>query len=547
MKTKTTAPTTTAILTEFLRKTSPEDTVPWSAMEGAIGKHPKMYWKGARRALKKDGICFSIVDGIGLRRISGRMVNRAVKVELAPRGRKLEELRQNVGFSRFVWNWALGQQQRHGAPIGGKTGAAARREAVERKKRGEKCELTILQSAEVSRRWTCAVNKDTECGDGECRSCPRCLGWTKDRIGSVARFAIQSMSDAYSHAKRRSRAGDRAGWPKFRKRSHRHRGFTLQDQSFRCTRWAIKIGKLGMIPIRNARRHDQLDVLDGARVLRLVVEERAGRWWCSIMYEREHEIKVASTGKISGIDLGYAITISDGTDAPPVYNPPMALDRHLLWLKHWGRAVSRRQPERGRPASKRYRRAQQIVAELHLRIACLRKDWIEQVSDDLVKRYDVLVVEGFDVKRLVSEEVGYRKGRRTILDIGWGMLRTRLAAKAEDRGKRFEKLEEFDLTDQTCSRCAALDERVDGLFQCPDQECGHEDTRPRNTADLLRLIGMGEMTFGGDAPETPAGEAGVNARGARKRTVRRPSWRGSEIGCADAQGGPALQGPQLST
>ncbi len=531
MKTKTTAPTTTAILTEFLRKTSPGDVVDWPQMEGAIGKHPKMYWKGARRALSKDGICFSIVDGIGLRRVSGRMVNRAVKVELAPRGRKLEELRQNVGFSRFVWNWTLGQHQKNGWPVGGKAGAEARCEAMKRKKLGEKVDLPkMLSAAEVSRRWTQEVRSNPE------------LSWVQHRIVRVARNAIQAVSDAYAHALRRARLGERAGWPRFRKRNHQRRSFTTQGR-FRCTRWAIKLDKLGMIPIRNARRHDQLDVLEGARVLRLVVEERAERWWCSIMYEREHEVEIESTGKIAGIDLGYSITVSDGTDKPPVYDPPMALDRHLLWLRHWGRAVSRRQPKPGQLGSKRYRRAQKIVASLHLRVAFLRKDWIEQVSDDLVKRYDVLVVEGFDVKRLVSEEVGYRKGRRTILDIGWGMLRIRLAAKAKDRGKRFEKLEELDLTDQTCSRCGTLDERTDGLFRC--QGCGHQDTRPRNTADLLRRIGMGEMTFGGDAPETPAGEAGVNARGVGERTVRRPSWRGSEIGCADAQGGPALQGPQL--
>lgn len=509
--------TPTAVLVDYLRGTTPGQTVSWADMESKIGKPPKTYWKGARRKLaKEENICFSIVDGVGLRRTHGRMINRAVKVELDTRSmseRKIKALYQNTGFSRFVGNWTLSQHKENGWPIGGKAGKADRKEAMERKKRGEKVTLPKkLSIAEVSSRWTRYA-----------RETPG-LEWTRDCIGSVARFAIAAVDDAYKHALRRARAGEKVGWPRFSGRGS-PRQFTLQDQSFRWTKNAIKIGKLGMIPIRQQRvtqrssHPHQLRVLEGARILRLALEEKAGRWWCAIMYEREDTGALpARTGRAAGVDLGYSITVSDGTGAPPVYDPPRALERHLLWLRRWGKVMSRRyvKSKKVSEQSKRWRKAKCIEQEIHLRTSHIRKDWVEQISDDLVKRYDVITIEQFDISAMVSKKVKYRKGRRKILDMGWGMLRAAIRRKAEACGKIVEDRGKLAPTDQTCSRCGARDARTDGLFRCPNEACGHEDTRPRNTADLLYRIATGDTPegFPSTCSGSPAGEAGVNARGA---------------------------------
>jgi putative transposase len=514
-------PTPTAVLTEFLRNTKPGQVVSWVDMETEIDKPPKMYWKGARRTLKKDGVCFSIVDGVGLLRTHGRMINRAVRVELDTRTmskKKLKELYQNAGFQRFVYNWAVTQHKEHGWPIGGKAGAADRKAAIERKKRGEKISLPKkLSVAEVSARWTHYARDNPD------------LAWTRECIGSVCRFAIAAVDDAYKHALRRSRQGEKAGWPRIHGGGSA-RQFTLQDQNFRWTRNAIKIGKLGMIPIRQQRvtalssHPHQLRVLEGARILRLAIEEKAGRWWCSIMYEREDTDPLPKgSGRAAGIDLGYSITVSDGTDSPPVYDAPPwksvnEMRRNHMWQRQWDKAMSRRYKKK-RPfkeQSRRWRKAKRMVQKLHLKVAQIRKDWIEQISDDLTKRYDVIAIEVFDVRQFVSKKVKYRKGRRKILDMGWGMLRAAIKRKAEARGKVCEDRGKLAATDQTCSRCGARNERIDGLFRCPNEACGHMDTRPRNTADLLYRVATGTEPegFPDESPETPVGETGVNTRGA---------------------------------
>lgn len=450
------------------------------------------------------------------------ILHEAVRVELAPSGRKLALLREHVVLARFVWNWALGLHEENGWPIGGKRGLAARVAAVEAKQNGAEVKLAKRLSApELSRRWTSTVDEHAP--------------WARFLCRSTVTYAIRAVDDAYKHAFRRIKAGQKAGFPRFRGRHHPHRGFTLQDQAFRCTRWAVKLGKMGMIPVRNARRNDTLDRLQGARVLRLVVEERAGRWFLAIMVEREvTEPNVVAT-PVVGMDLGWAITLSDGR----TYDPPMALHRYLLWIRHWSRAMSRRKPKPGQHTSHRYRKAKRTLATLYLRAESIRRDWIHQVSHDVTTRYGTIVTEGFDVARFVEHGVAGTYNRRVTLDIGWGSLRLALAYKAARRGKIFLQLGKHDLTDQTCSRCGATDPRTDGQFRCPSVACGHTDSRPRNTADLMERIGRGEPPNNdigrGDLPRSPAGKAGVNARGDRKAHHGGPGRR-SESGNEEPAG-----------
>lgn len=481
-----------------------------------------------RRPTNSTGICAS-TEGTTLdTRPLNDVEHRGLVVELRPSARQASLLRQHVGLARFVWNWALAQHQANGYPIGGKAGIEGRREAAEAKERGESRKMAPkLSSAELSRRWTQQVDTIAP--------------WARELQRNVVTYAIRAVDDAYKHAFRRYKEGKRGreiGWPRFRHKHHPHRAFTIQDQSFRCGRWALKLGKIGMVPVRNARRHDDLDRLNGTRVLRIVVSEKAERWFATLMFERPRvETPPTTATEIVGLDLGHVLSLSNGW----TYEPPKPLERYERWIANWQRARDRRKG--GKEPSRRWLRAKRNAAALHLRAASIRKDWIEQVTTELSRRYHTIVTEGFDVRRMVSEAVDHRAGRKTIMDIGWGDFRLALARKMQATGGTLLILGKHEITDQTCSRCGAEDPRTNGLYQC--EACGHEDTRPRNTADLLARIGRGDPPprFGrSDAVRTPSGEDGDNARGAGNGPSEGRRLR-SETGHEDAGGAGALSGP----
>src|SRR5664280_1534586 len=90
------------------------------------------------------------------------------------------------------------------------------------------------------------------------------------------------------------------------------------------------------------------------------------------------------------------------------------------------------------------RRVKARLARLHARRADARKDWVEKLSTDLARRFDLIRVEDLRVRNMTRSAKGTvvapgtnvrpKAGlNRAILDQGWGVLMTRLEQKAPGR------------------------------------------------------------------------------------------------------------------
>lgn len=114
--------------------------------------------------------------------------------------------------------------------------------------------------------------------------------------------------------------------------------------------------------------------VDGAKVLRMSVSRRAGRWQASLTVERADDPapKPPKGGSV-GIDLGVKelATLSDGT----VIRNPHALKSNLTRLRKAQRSLSRK-----RKGSNRRRKARANVARLHARVANLRRDLLDKTT-----------------------------------------------------------------------------------------------------------------------------------------------------------------------
>jgi putative transposase len=406
-------------------------------------------------------------------------VNRAVRLELAPNQAQLNQFRQHAGLARYVYNWAL---QHHRDWWDGNKD----KEKEDRDKRPNNVSL--------SREWTRTIDDHAP--------------WARLLIRSTVTFALKAVDEAYKHAFRRLKEGipiKKAGMPKMKTRRSPRR-FAVQDQAFKYDRKHIRVGKIGMVRVKGTTER-----LDGARVLRIAVSERAERWFASVMVEREIADPVPKETPILGMDLGLAITLSDGR---PELEPPMHLNRMLRTLQRRSRQLSRKRgPSPGRPPSGKWKKAKLALQRFHMRVANARSDWLHKVSLKLSKEAGLLVTEGFDVRGLVSEEVEFRDRRREILDIGWGDLRRLCAYKTDERGATFLQLGKHQITDRTCCECGADNPRTGSHYHCPS--CGNRTTRRRNTAKLLAKYGRGECPIPtGGHPERGRRKSS-NARGAK--------------------------------
>ena len=223
----------------------------------------------------------------------------------------------------------------------------------------------------------------------------------------------------------------------------------------------VAVPKLGWVRFRWSR-----DVPD-AKSFR-VTRDRAGRWHVAFA-AIPPPIPAPGTGEVVGVDRGVAVAAALSTGellAAPGLRPAEA--RRLRLLK--------RRLARAKRGSNRRARVKRAVARLKVRAADRRRDWTEQTSTDLARRFDLLRVEDLDVRAMTRSAKGTveRPGKhvrqkaglnRGILRNGWGRLVNRLEDKAPGRVEKVQPA----CTSQRCHVCghvAAESRKRQALFAC---------------------------------------------------------------------------------
>ena len=199
-------------------------------------------------------------------------------------------------------------------------------------------------------------------------------------------------------------------------------------------------------------------------------EDTRGRWYFNVVVDAKETLP-AGQDEV-GIDLGLATTAtcSDGTEleAGRFYR---GLESKL--------AIAQRANNK----------------TLHAKIANRRKDALHKFSRKLVNRCGLIVVGNVSSLKLVKTKMA-----KSVLDAGWGQLKTMLDYKCAHAGIVFKEVNEA-YTTQTCSSCGALpDSRPKGIaglgvreWTC---ECGVTHDRDMNAAKNILALGHERLAVG---------------------------------------------------
>ena len=259
-------------------------------------------------------------------------------------------------------------------------------------------------------------------------------------------------------------------------------------------------------PYRDRTPEENLDLFermkngefpDGAKVLRMSVSRRAGRWQASLTVERADDPapKPPKGGSV-GIDLGVKelATLSDGT----VIRNPHALKSNLTRLRKAQRSLSRK-----RKGSNRRRKARANVARLHARVANLRRDLLDKTTAMLAHTYADISIEDLNVAGMVKNH-GLAQ---SIQDAAFAEFRRQLTYKTARTGTRLHVIDRWHPSSKTCSNCGTVKTKLslsERVYHC--DKCGLSIDRDLNAAINIQVAGS--------APET------INARGGSGRQTR---------------------------
>jgi transposase len=230
--------------------------------------------------------------------------------------------------------------------------------------------------------------------------------------------------------------------------------------------------------------------------------DRAGRWHVAFA-AIPAPIPAPGTGAVVGVDRGVAVSAALSTgellDVPRL-SPGRA--RRLRRLQH--------RLARARRGSGRRARVKLAIARLRTREADARKDWAEQASTDLARRFDVIRIEDLRIGNMTRSAKGTRAepGRnvraksglnREILASGWGLLARRLEDKAPGRVEKINPA----YTSVRCSACGHVDpksRKSQAVFRCT--ACGFACHADVNAARNL-AAGYAVTARGGDGAARP--------------------------------------------
>jgi transposase len=259
---------------------------------------------------------------------------------------------------------------------------------------------------------------------------------------------------------------------------------------------AVKIPKAGWVRFRWSR-----PVPDAVKSFR-VTRDRAGRWHVAFAHVPD-PVPGPGTGETVGIDRGVAVSAALSTGE--MLHCPGLSAREAVRLRSAERKLAR--AERG---SARRGKARARAARLKAREADRRKDWCEQVSTAVSRRFDVIRVEDLRTADMTRSAKGTAEapGRnvrakaglnRAIGRSGWGLLVRRLEDKAPGRVEKVPAA----YTSQCCSACghvARESRESQALFRCT--ACGFACNADLNAAKNI-AAGHAVKARGGDRDAGP--------------------------------------------
>jgi putative transposase len=171
-------------------------------------------------------------------------------------------------------------------------------------------------------------------------------------------------------------------------------------------------------------------------------------YFVSILVETEHT-KLDKTGKSIGIDLGlkdFVIT-SEGYKY-----------KNNRYTKTYERKLKEHQQHLSRKTkgSNRYYKQKLKVANIYKKITNSRLDNLHKVSTELIKKYDVIVLEDLNIKGMIKNH----KLSKHISDASWSKFIELLTYKAEWNDKEIVKIDRFFPSSKTCNCCGYINQNL---------------------------------------------------------------------------------------
>lgn len=283
---------------------------------------------------------------------------------------------------------------------------------------------------------------------------------------------------------------DLKGLPRFKSRKNGDFSYTTNNQPGKKKDWhyitlidgMLSIPKLDTpIKVKQHRPLPEGSIIKNATI----TMDCRGSFHVSLCIEYTIDVVPKPAERILGLDYSQSNFYVDSEGRKANYP-------HYYRKAEEKLAKEQRKLSRKVKGSSNWQRQKEKVSRLHQHVANQRKDWLHKQSFQLANTYDAICVEDIDLRAL-GQCLHLAKNQQ---DNGFGMFRTMLKYKLEDRGKQFVKVDKWFASSKTCHICGYVHEELqlaDRSWSCPS--CGTHHDRDHNAAINIREAGSSLLAW----------------------------------------------------
>ncbi len=274
--------------------------------------------------------------------------------------------------------------------------------------------------------------------------------------------------------------------PTFRKRE-KHSSFRFPEpKQITLENRRIKLPKLGWIGFHKSQS------IKGC-IKNATVSRKGKHWFVSIQVEQDLDVHQHTQKTAIGIDVGIKkfAAFSDDTYIEGVH----AFKQYQAFLAKLQRQLSKKVK-----FSNNWKKQKGKITKLHIKIACIRRDFLHKASTKISKSHAMIAVEDLKITNMSKSSKGtldnpgtHVKAKsglnRPILDQGWGEFRRQLEYKTSWLGGIFVTVppKNTSIGCRICDHVAKLNRPTQERFEC--KGCGHVENADIHSAKKILAAG----------------------------------------------------------